>query len=713
MQRIYPPEFCIVEALVEDKRFSEARKALEKICVNSLSSQEYAYYCLMVSEVNLCLGKYDTINILEDAIKYFKYGTDNEHYGKAKFLLGKLLTSKGDYLEAKESLVEAYASYKRCDNSLGCARVLNQLSYISQIMGDIDAAVSYLGQCCDIYNKLKYKRGYFASTNNLATTYKRSGQLKLSMAQYKYLFDRKSELQDDIRFQFLIGFSAVKAIMGNIPEALDVLNETQDLSQDFKRENAQYYEFLGAIYNLDGKYRAAEINLQKAVGLALGLAPESDHVSQTKRLLADTYLGLKKYDLAQKFAEEALVVAEKINERAEIAACYRVFAQVAPHGDKNDKAKEWFKKAIDLFAMIQSRYELAVTRYLYATSGLCDNNERIALLYMAREYFIAEEIQPYIEKVDKALASSVVPRPIPKASGDGAPVFIAVSPKTKIILDKADHFAPTDYTVLITGPTGVGKDQLAKYIHWASGRKGEYYSFNCAAFPETMIEAELFGYCAGAFTDAKRDKKSLIELAEKGTLCLNEIGDMPERIQIRLLEFLDSKEVRPVGSTIWKKLDVKIIAATNRDLEAAMKSGLFRRDLFYRLNQARIELPPLSERKEDIPALTKYFLKLLDLDIDHNGNLEKFDRLCDLLSSRDWPGNVRELESRIKRLYENAGGDLKRMVAIIDSETLSERDRLVKILEQTGWNQREAARQLGVNESTLRYHIKKLQLSKE
>lgn len=626
-------------------------------------------------------------------------------------MYGWMLLSKGSHAEAKEPLLEAYASYIRCDNQAGIARALNHLAYIAQMSGDIESAISHLKQCINIYQKIDVFGNGLLFSNNLGLVYFQSGYFAKAISQYQLFENDISKFGKDYQYHYYLRIALSLAHQGHIKQALTQINSATKFDSNFRRVQALYYEYLGWIHILDGNFKQAEKTLLTGLELSMEIAPQSALISQTKRLLADSYLGLKKFELAQKYGQEALIVAEKINERAEIAACYRVFALVCLQDNKNEKASAWYKKAIELFTVIKSRYELAVTRYLYASSGICDNNERSALLYLAEEYFESEEIKPFIDKVNEALTSSVVPKPIARLSRNNVPVFIAKSPKSIKVLEEAERLSRSDLTVLITGPTGSGKDQLAKYMHHISGRNGQYCSVTCACLNESVIESELFGYVKGAFTGADRDKPGLLEKADGGTLCLNEIGDMPERIQIRLLEFLDSKEVRPVGSIEWKKLDVKIIAATNRDLEAAIKAGHFRSDLFYRLNQARIILPPLSERKEDIPVLVKYFLKILGFDIDANGDPKDFDRLCQFLSTYDWPGNVRELESRIKKLHDEAGGDLIRMAAILESETLSERDRLIRILEQTNWNQRQAARRLGIDESTIRYHLKKLKIN--
>jgi DNA-binding NtrC family response regulator/Tfp pilus assembly protein PilF len=692
--------------------YNRALKELDCIEIVYLDKIGAGQYYLLLSAANFSIGNYSEENI-DRAIEFLRNTDANDLYAESKFIKAQLAIAKGKHDSAKELLIESYAGYLRAKNMGGAAKILNRLSFVSMIAGDIESAIENLLKSIEGYKQLRDNDRVLALNMNLALIYFISGTIRKSMRIYENIQDEFQQLKEEYRYHFDLNFGLCLAHGGFMDKAQDEMHKTTIFPEFYKREKAQYYEFLGWIHNLDGNFKEAEKALKSGLELSLKIAPESALISQTKRLLADTYLGLKKYDLAQEFAEEALVVAEKINERAEIAACYRVFAQVCLRNGENDKAKEWFKKAIDLFAMIKSRYELAVTRYLVAISGLYHNGERSALLYLAKEYFESEEIAPYIEKVDKALASSVIPKPILKPSGNGAPVFIAESSKTKKILEKAEHFSPTDYTVLITGPTGVGKDQLAKYIHWASDRKGAYLSFNCAAFPETMIEAELFGYSKGAYTGADCHKRGLIELAENGTLCLNEIAETPVNFQAKLLDFLETKIIRPIGSTQFKKVDVRIIAVTNQDLEACMATGGFRSDLFYRLKQIEVYLPALSERIEDIPELVKHFLKGKGFDISQNGNQKEFEYLCSVLSNRDWPGNVRELEYEIGTQYFLSGNDLIRLADLIEVPSLSEREILIKTLEQTGWNQREAARRLGVDEGTIRYRIKRYQLAQD
>jgi transcriptional regulator with PAS, ATPase and Fis domain len=209
--------------------------------------------------------------------------------------------------------------------------------------------------------------------------------------------------------------------------------------------------------------------------------------------------------------------------------------------------------------------------------------------------------------------------------------------------------------VLLTGESGTGKDLIARTLHYQSARKqGQFIAVNCAAIPEQLLESELFGYVRGAFTDARQDKKGLFVEADGGTLFLDEIAELSPLLQAKLLRVLEEKEIRPLGSTKGEKVDVRIIAATNRNLEQAVSEGNFREDLFYRLSVVEINLPPLRERPEDLPLLIQHFLSCSP----HAGHVRRIapDALRVLLNY-SWPGNVRELENAIERMLVLCQGE--------------------------------------------------------
>ena len=223
------------------------------------------------------------------------------------------------------------------------------------------------------------------------------------------------------------------------------------------------------------------------------------------------------------------------------------------------------------------------------------------------------------------------------------------NPQMKRVYELARKVAPSSSTVLILGESGTGKEVLAKYIHFCSKRKGPFVPINCAAIPEDLLEAELFGYEKGAFTGAIKSKPGKFELANQGTIFLDEIGDLSPKLQAKLLRVIQEKQVERLGGDRAIKIEVRILAATNKDLEKEVKEGKFREDLFFRLNVIPIRLPPLRERKEDIPLLVNFFLKRL---CEREGIEEKTitPEALETLMNYHWPGNIRELENLIERL---------------------------------------------------------------
>ena len=308
--------------------------------------------------------------------------------------------------------------------------------------------------------------------------------------------------------------------------------------------------------------------------------------------------------------------------------------------------------------------------------------------------------------------------------------MVGASPKMQQVYALMKQAAESDITVLIRGESGTGKELVAKSFHFNSPRKtGPFLAVNCAAIPETLIESELFGHERGAFTGATSQRIGIFERAKGGTVFLDEIGDMPLALQAKLLRFLQEREIQRVGGTTSIPVDIRVIAATNKHLEDAIKAGGFREDLFYRIAAFPIVIPPLRERREDIPPLAKHFLKEYAERVDKSMNGISTAALR-LLLQYDWPGNVRELENAIERAVllettdvlqaNNLPPELSPMVASRrdPSEPTTvlplaevERQALVHALEVSANNVTEAARALGLNRATLYRKLKKYDLS--
>ena len=298
---------------------------------------------------------------------------------------------------------------------------------------------------------------------------------------------------------------------------------------------------------------------------------------------------------------------------------------------------------------------------------------------------------------------------------------IGQSPAMRQMLGLVSAIAPSEATVLITGESGTGKEVIAKLIHANSGRgKGPYVAVNCAALTETLLESELFGHEKGAFTGAEKRREGRFLAANKGTIFLDEIGEIPLSMQVKLLRVIQERELQRVGGDQNLKVDVRILAATNKDLAQEVDEGRFRQDLYYRLNVVALQLPPLRDRQEDIPLLAMHFMKLF---AERNGKTVKgfTPAAMDRLLKHNWPGNVRELENAVERAVVLLVGEYiserELPPTIVDVEedttrparldfanmTLEEIERLAvqDTLEQVGGNKSEAARRLGINRKTL------------
>ena len=306
--------------------------------------------------------------------------------------------------------------------------------------------------------------------------------------------------------------------------------------------------------------------------------------------------------------------------------------------------------------------------------------------------------------------------------------LISKSPKMQKIFEFARTVAKSNSNILILGESGTGKELLARAIHNESLRAaGPFVAVSCVALPETLLESELFGHEKGAFTDAVTQKKGKFELAHGGTLFLDEIGDISPKLQLNLLRVLQEKEFTRVGGTKPIKVDVRIIAATNRDLKKAVDEGKFRDDLYYRLNVISIQIPPLRERKEDIPLLVHRFIEKFNIELGKR--VEKIsEEALKTLMKYDWPGNVRELENVIERAMVITKGTLIKPEDIqisaepskevrVEGEDKSlravERAHIQRVLEENDWNIQRSAQILGIDRVTLYKKIKKYGLKRK
>lgn len=331
--------------------------------------------------------------------------------------------------------------------------------------------------------------------------------------------------------------------------------------------------------------------------------------------------------------------------------------------------------------------------------------------------------------IEKAISESEMNKELISTYFDKETHFSQIIGKTPVIqqvFQTIQKIAPTDSTVLITGETGVGKELIAREIHLGSQRRDHpFVKVNCAAIPETLLESELFGYEKGAFTGAVTNKPGRFEIAHQGTILLDEMGEIPLHLQAKLLGVIQDKSFDRVGGVKTIKVDIRIIAATNQDLQSAVQSGKFRSDLFYRLNVVPIHIPPLRERKDDLIPLVGYFLKIFTAKYCKKINNVSPEVMA-TFSNYDWPGNIRELENVLERMVLMSETDtltldqlpveIRGAISTVEASTLkekvdiisqmTERQMIIDALNKTNQNRTKAARSLGISRRTLQNKIK-------
>ncbi|MGO9640602.1 MAG: sigma-54-dependent transcriptional regulator [Candidatus Acidiferrales bacterium] len=381
---------------------------------------------------------------------------------------------------------------------------------------------------------------------------------------------------------------------------------------------------------------------------------------------------------------------------------------------------------IELLKRIREHYPHIIVMMLtqYGTIETAVEATRLGAVDYVTKPFHVEEFRSKLERVARGIEldqeNRVLREQLRTRPGFGG--LIGTSPKMQRVYRLIEKVSQHNYPVLILGESGTGKELVARSIHFSGPRRNKpFVPVDCSALVPTLIESELFGYVKGAFTGAQHSKQGLVEAAGEGTLFLDEIGDLPVDLQAKLLRALQEREIKPVGSTERVGVRARVIAATNRDLEAAIRSGAFRQDLYFRLNVVQIKIPPLRERRTDLPLLVSTFLEKFSEPQAHVRTIS--DDAMRRLVAHDWPGNVRELENAVERAVALGTGpilhvgDLPSNLQNAQPEHLPEQDELVPLeelerraifraLRETAGDKLAAARLLGIGKTTLYRKLK-------
>lgn len=657
---------------------------------------------------------------------------ETEDLARAYFLSGKALVSLGNYREAETSFLDALSLYRRCETPVGQVDAANQLAQVYFIRADYKNSLKHLLNAVKLADRNGYRRKLAYLWGNLGRVYTLLGNFKKAAEALRLNIEISDDLGDErekAKALLSLGYLEMQTDQFEKAEALFDEAHLILIAQGMRRQLVIYHTYLGELKLKYSDYNSARRFLNEAVDRARELAPESSLMATPLRILAEVDLAEGKLSAASRLAHKSLDIAKKIGELVEKGAALRVLAKIAVAGKAGNKyrrkATAFFNEALEAFDEIGARFEKAETLIEMARCQVVSSRRGLANLFRASDIYDKLEIKNRYEKTQHLINQSESTAEPRATRTDVKPAIITANQRMRKIIADLECAAGSELPVLLAGETGTGKDLLARAYHAMTGRKGEFVAVNCAAFPDTLLESELFGYRRGAFTGANSDKQGLLCRANGGTFFLDEIGELSLASQAKLLMVIETCRARPLGGTSEEKLDIRIVAATNCDLAAMVEERTFRRDLFYRLSGINFTIPPLSERPEDIPLLLQHFLV-------REGVLTEDEPVpADLVAeftSRFWPGNVRQLESEVKKLVlfstmarEDSLGDLAGVLVQNDNDAQTtslfsqveqfERSLILKALKHAGWNKSKAARSLAIHESTLRAKMKRYDLS--
>ena len=768
-----------IKDLVEQKKYSQAlaeireEEALHRFAADSFEQGEFYHLSALVFYHT---GRYkEALDRSYKAYQIFRPTSGNQILGEIQYFAGAIYQALGDFEEAETQLRDAVAAFRRVEDHQGISDCYNKLANLAFVRSDYSQASRHLKQALFHIEKTGDQRAKAGILGNLGRIYSLLGEWDKASENLKLNLAANQKFGDEINLaRSWLALGYVQFLQRQGPAAKQSLQNAYDLiiANNLPRELAIYHEYFGELCLIEGNSKLAEEQYLKALEIGEKIAPEGDIINQVSRLLAELKLATGHHSSAAKYASRSLEVSLQLGDKLEEGAAYRILARVYDHNSESSRAKKQLSLALKVFQKSRNDYELAKT-YLQTGKLKClDSLTALKFLSKAEDIFNELGTKPYLaatyltlaellygeneisqgvifmEEAEKLIAGlddiqlkqslqqlkrraelqTVQDKESQNSKYDLAHL-LTTNPQMRSILQLAERFKDADIAVFLEGETGTGKDLLAKAIHYSSKRKDKkFIAVNCSAIPESLLENQLFGYAKGAYTGAEKDKPGLIEIADGGTFYLDEIADAPLSIQVKLLRILETKELVRLGDNEPRKIDVRFIASTNRDLNQALEEGRIRQDLYYRLCGVRLSLPPLRERKEDIPLLLEHFLQEAGPTA---GNLTEVERteLYSKLQSYDWPGNVRELENEIKRSVVLAGIKERNLLELLLekfeglrngsgrslNEKVSEFEKslILQALQATNWVKTKAAKILNIPESTLRHKIETYQISSE
>jgi len=654
---------------------------------------------------------------------------ETDELAECYLVLGDIFRDMSKLDDAEKAYRDAESIFRRGGNTVDAGRALNRISGILFWKGDLQGALQCLLEAVETAKRENNKKRLAYLFGNIGRVYTMLGRLTAAESNLRLNVEVSGEVGDDIetaRAWLSLGY--VQLQMMNFESARESLDMALPMIQQLNmiREKAIYLTYSGELELKSGHIENAEVNLNEAYQAGLQVSDDSFLAARPLRHLADVYIARANFRKALSLANRALSMMNKINDALEVAAIFRIQAICYEHLGRHQAALRAFRKSINMLEKRQAKFELADSLAAAGKSEVFRLSQKTMLLCRAEELYDYCHIKPRVREIQKCIGeceTTSSATSAPSRAGE-AGSFPTQNRKMKKIVSQLRLLRNSDLPILLTGETGTGKDYLARYFHSLARPEGPYIAVNCAAVPDSLIESELFGYQRGAFTGADTDKTGLFLAANHGVLLLDEVGELPLTLQAKLLNVLEEKKLRPLGTAKEVELDIVVIAATNCNLEEMVENGTFRRDLYYRLAGITFELPPLRERKEDIPHLLRLFMKNSGL---LNGNKPEPELVSQFISY-DWPGNIRQLQNKVKQLAalssmarEGSVVELSRSffedkqeaetVSLFDQVERFEKKLLTEALLAANGNKSEAARLLNIHESTLRAKMKRYDMT--
>ncbi|MCX6826651.1 MAG: sigma 54-interacting transcriptional regulator [candidate division Zixibacteria bacterium] len=652
--------------------------------------------------------------------------------GECYLVLGNILREMGTYEEAEKAFRDAESLFRRNDAYAKAGDALNLIAGILVRRGALDEALGYLIEAVEFAKKDSQKRKLAYLFGNIGRIYTLLGKLTAAEEHIRLNIELSMEFSDELELaRAYLALGHLHIQQNRFDAAEDALNHALDYIRRnrLEKEEVHYLIYSGELAIKSERYEMAERMLNNAAVISRKISPRTFLAALPIRHLAELYAKQGNYKKALILVRLALPMMERLKDRPEIGALHRIQAVCYEQLGQSDKARESYRRSIEILEEHKIKSELADSFAAMGESALFDTGWRIVYLCHAEEIYSGCGITIKVLEMQRKISQmEVAVRPLslelsPTPRDNAFPTKNAAMIK---IISQLHLLRNTDLPILLTGETGTGKDFLARYFHSMARPQGPFVAVNCAAVPESLMESELFGYQKGAFTGADNNKQGLFMAANNGVLLLDEIGELPLTLQAKLLRVLETKKLRPLGTAKEIELNTILIAATNRDLREMLKSNTFRLDLYYRLAGITIELPPLRERKEDIPYLLEYFLRknqLLGINEKPEADMAR------QFMGYSWPGNIRQLENKIRQLsvlsFMTRNDSLSELARNFfedkrEAETNSlfekveqfEKQLLLEALTVSGGNKSEAARFLAIHESTLRAKMKRYNLEK-